>query len=84
MGGNITTHLRPITMGLSSAGSHKKNTAQEKRILKIGLLEHEMYQIKVQRLSTFVLNYKDICRLFQNILHYDQKSQIKFRKLWVN
>ena len=51
--------IRPITMGLGSAGSHKKNPPRKKRILKIGLLEHEIHPIKVQKLLTFVLNYKD-------------------------
>ena len=50
--------LRPTTMGLGSAGSQLKIQPRKKRILKIGLQEHEIHAIKVQKLLTFVLNYK--------------------------
>ena len=40
-------------------GSHKKIQLRENRILKIRLLEHEIQLIQVQKLLTFVLNYKD-------------------------
>ena len=46
-------------MGLGSAGSHTKIQRRKKQILKIGLPEHEIHTIKVQKLLTFVLNYKD-------------------------
>ena len=51
--------LRPITMELGSAGSHKQIQSRKKGILKIGLLENEIHPIQVQNLLTFVLNYKD-------------------------
>ena len=46
-------------MEFDSAGSHKKIQLRKKRILEIGLPKHEIQPIKVQRLLTFVLNYKD-------------------------
>ena len=62
-------------MGIGSAGSHKKIQLRKKRILKIGLLEHDIQQIKVQKLLTFLFNYK-IRREFQNILLDDQNSKL--------
>ena len=46
-------------MVLGLACSHKKIQARKKRILKIGLPEHEIHPIKVQKLLTFLINYKD-------------------------
>ena len=46
-------------MVIGPAGSHKKIQARKKRILKIRLLEHEIHPTQVQKLITFVLNYKD-------------------------
>ena len=70
-------------MRLGSAGSHKKINLRKKRIMKIGLLEHEIHPIKVQKLLTFVLNYKDQYIVSEHITWWS-KFQIKFRELWVN
>ena len=43
-------------MELDLAGSHIKIQLRKKRILKNGLLEHELQPIKVQKPLTFVLN----------------------------
>ena len=75
--------LRPILMGLGSYDRQTNFSPGKNLCLQIGLLLPEIYPIRVQRILTFVFNYKKMCRLFENILFRDKNPKLNSGKLRV-